>query len=212
MTVSVLNKPTLVLNKNWQAISVESVKDSVAKAFTGAAKLMDHEDFAPYTWEEWLILFTTPFNSDLRDDYDYISTAHFKVRAPEVVVLTEYDRIPKLDVKLTRRNLFIRDKFRCQYTGEKVSMKEGTIDHVMPKSRGGLTTWDNVVLASMNANVKKANRLPHEAGMKLRSQPKKPNWHPLFTYSVSKHPKSWDKFINTDQWNEIGYWDVELVD
>jgi len=213
---TVLNRPTLVLNKGWQAIRVESLRDALTKCFMGVANFIDHEDYSVYSWEQWCDRFAIDFDGIWDETHDdgnvYVKTPELAVRAPDVIVLTTYNRIPSVQVKLTRRNLFLRDKFMCQYTGEKLTMKTGTIDHVIPRTQGGKTTWDNVVLASLDANVKKGGRTPEEAGMKLRKKPKRPAWHPMYTYAMSRHPESWDKFIKTDQWNAEGYWDVELQD
>ena len=207
---SVLDNPTLVLNKGWQAIRIESVRDSIVKAFTGSAKFIDHNDYQCYTWDEWADVFC--FARDDDQGFPCVVTPKFMIRAPEVVVLTNYDKLPDQDVRLTRRNVFIRDGFRCQYTGKKLTSRTGTLDHVVPRSQGGKTTWDNIVLASFDANVKKGGRTPEEAGMKLNRKPEKPRWHPIYTRWLASLPESWKKFIKTDKWNEIGYWDVELVD
>ena len=208
--MSVLESPTLVLNRGWQAIRIERVRDSLPKVFSGTAKLIDHSDYACYDWDEWVEIFG--WDIDKTVDVPCITTPSCKIRVPEVVVLTNYNKMPEQKVRLTRRNLFVRDAFRCQYTGKKVTMRTGTIDHVFPKSRGGKTVWENVVLASFDANVKKGGRTPKEAGLHLVREPQRPKWHPLFTKWLERHPESWNKFINTDKWNEIGYWDVELQD
>jgi 5-methylcytosine-specific restriction endonuclease McrA len=142
---------------------------------------------------------------------NYIRTPKFKIKIPELIVLHSYNTVPKYSVRLSRRNLLIRDKFRCQYTGKKLNGKNATIDHVIPRSRGGKTTWDNVVIASIEANNKKANRTPEEAGMKLLSTPKKPHWNShLFSLLPKEKPTSWKPFIDPYTWNENEYWDVEL--
>jgi len=206
MSIQALYEPTLVLNKSWSAFNIETAKESIVRAFTGTAHIID-ENYTKCDWNKWV-----KESQKYDDDENFIHTNKLKIRVPKVIVLSKYNRIPNIKVKLTRRNLLIRDKHRCQYTGKKVTMKNATIDHVFPKSRGGKTTWDNVVIASFEANIQKGNRTPEEAGLKLIREPRKPVWNLMYAKHISKIPKFWEKFINTDQWNEIGYWDVELID
>jgi len=213
--MTVLNNPTLVLNKGWMAIRVERLEKALIKSFKGLARFIDDSDSSTYSWEEWFDLFSvSPDYAESNPEYKYITLSqNRKVRAPEVVVLTHYNRVPKVTVKLTRRNLFIRDGFRCQYTHKKLKMSEGTIDHVIPRDHGGTTCWENVVLCSVEANRRKANKTLAESGFKLHKLPKRPAWHPVYTYFTSDHPKSWDKYVSpSEQWSEQGYWDTELID
>lgn len=100
----------------------------------------------------------------------------------------------------------------CQYTGQRLTSRNATMDHIVPRSRGGKTEWSNVVICSFEANIKKGNKTLAEAGLKLLKKPTAPKWHPLYSYVIQNRPACWDKFIDTDKWNEIGYWDVELID
>ena len=131
-------------------------------------------------------------------------------------LLEKFDKFPQRSVKLTRRNLLIRDGFRCQYTGKRVSGKDATLDHVIPTSKGGKHTWDNLVIASLAANSKKADKTPEQAGMKLLKKPVEPKWSPVYSKfsRVSlkgSHPDSWAKFLPQEKlWHPEDYWDVEL--
>lgn len=209
MLAQKLNRPTLVLNKSWTAMGIQSARKSIVKILSGTAKVVD-ENYVQYDWDEWLD--ATPFDTKKSNVDDFISSGHYKVKIPCVIVLLNQNRHPNQKVKMTRRNILIRDKFTCQYTGKKLTSQSATLDHVIPHSRGGKSTWDNLVLASVEANVKKANRTPEEAGMKLRTVPKRPAWGLQYTKYVAKVPAIWKKFIDTDKWNEYGYWDVELVE
>jgi 5-methylcytosine-specific restriction endonuclease McrA len=209
--MSVLSQPTLVLNKSWFPVLVENVKESFTKVFAGTANLIDEETDQVYDWETWLNTFSLAVEENVEDyKYKFIQTGSLLVRIPEVILLKKYNKLPHMEVKLTRRNLLIRDNFTCQYTSERVTSKNATIDHVFPRSRGGKTVWDNVVICSFDANIRKANRTPEEAGVKLRKVPKRPKWNPLYAFADSRRLPSWNKYINTDKWNELGYWDVEL--
>ena len=200
--------PTLILNSAWQPISVGSVRHAIIKVMSGVARFVDDETYCLYDLEGWMELPPLP-------DKESIALAHdARMRVPEVVVLKNYDRFPEREVKLTRRNLLIRDGFTCQYTGKRVSAAEATIDHIQPQSRGGRTTWENVVIACVEANRRKADRTPDEAGMRLLTRPMKPEWSPLYSRfsrvtSSMKIPESWQKFI-PKKWDVTTYWDVEL--
>ena len=118
-----------------------------------------------------------------------------QVRGPEVIRLTNYNDIPDLEIRLTRRNLLLRDNFTCQYCGKRVSASNFTVDHVMPRSRGGGGSWENFVVACFKCNVAKRDRTPKEAGLVLRTTPSKPKWYPLTTRFAFKTPGSWTKFL-----------------
>ena len=142
-----MNANVLVLNQDYQPLSVCSLQRSMKLIFLEKAELL-HDD--P---EKKLI---TP-----SDQFDF----------PSVIRLRRYIRLPYTKVVLTRRNVMRRDSFRCQYCGQKSKL---TIDHIHPKSRGGKDTWENLTTACDKCNVKKGNRTPKEANMELRSKPYRP--------------------------------------
>ena len=121
-----------------------------------------------------------------------------RVKRPAVVQLLTFVGLGKLKPSLSRRNLFVRDKFGCQYCGERLSIKSGTLDHVLPKSRGGEWSWENLVVACEDCNTKKADRTPAEAGMKLRKKPVEPEWLPVIAVrwsQVSTVPQIWRDYL-----------------
>ena len=207
MATQKLNRPTLVLNKSWTAMGIQTARKSLIKTLSGTAKIVD-ENYVQYNWDQWMDI----SDEKIENENDFIKSGRRKIKLPYVIVLINQDRQPRQKVKLTRRNILIRDKFTCQYTGVKLTSQSATLDHVIPRSRGGKATWDNLVVASVEANVRKANRTPEEAGMKLLHIPKRPAWGLQYTKYVSEVPAIWKKFIDTDKWNEYGYWDVELID
>tara|TARA_Y100000310_G_C20677963_1_gene814188 strand:- start:1306 stop:1917 length:612 start_codon:yes stop_codon:yes gene_type:complete len=190
--VSVLNRPSLRLNKNWTPVDIDTVKKSLIKVFCGQALIIDTDDYQTYDFEGWAEL-------PLKDGDDFIQTTSSRVRVPEVILLTQYGKIPFFDVKLTRKNLLIRDGHRCAYTNKPLTPRTATIDHIRPKSRGGRNDWNNVVIASLEANSRKGNRTPSQAGMKLLRTPHAPTWSPLFTSCLSSIPESWKQFIKSDK-------------
>lgn len=208
--MTLMKNPILILNKSWIPVRVSTFRRALKKVCNERARFVDHESYCLFYWGEWLDKFSMSHKQSLYSNYPVIKGINFSVRQPEVVVCNIYNNIPKTNLKLTRRNLLVRDNFRCQYCGTRVGSREATIDHVMPRSRGGLNTWKNLVISCIKCNVSKGNKTPQETGILLRTTPKKPRWNPLYALLNKKRPKSWDKFINTDKWNEIGYWDVEL--
>jgi len=165
-----LDKPTvLVLNRNWQAINVRTPADVFCQMAANVATGLDIDSgtMMPKKWHEWLKL-------DVRDQDDAVHTVRGPIRIPTVIVLARYDKVPKRRPKLSPKSIWQRDGGLCQYTGRPLKPGEGSIDHVLPRSRGGQTTWENCVLADKQVNQHKANRLPEEAGMHLLKTPKVP--------------------------------------
>jgi Restriction endonuclease len=119
--------------------------------------------------------------------------------------LMVYDHLPKKEVKFTRHNIFERDKNTCQYCGHSFERKDLNLDHVIPRDRGGPTTWENIVCSCIECNTRKANRTPQEAVMHLIRKPKRPKWRPFVQINFSlHHHDSWKHFI------DLAYWNVEL--
>ncbi|HEB54187.1 MAG TPA: HNH endonuclease, partial [bacterium] len=145
MALSVLSLPTLVLNRSWIAIDTTSVVDAMRLLFKGSALAVRPENYETHAFESWADLAVEP-------DEPHIRTARLRIRVPEIIALTGYDRVPKRAVAFTRRHLFDRDRRRCQYCGCTPGTSELTIDHVVPRSRGGLSTWTNCVLACVACN------------------------------------------------------------
>lgn len=196
MVAAVLSRPTLVLNRNWQPVSVTTVSRSLVLVWNGTARVVDPHDFQLYTWADWSAM--KPKQGEA-----VVSTVRFPLRAPEVISLTRYDRLPRQIVTFNRRNLFKRDAYACQYCGTRPRRDELTIDHVMPKARGGVSSWENCVLACVECNNRKADRLPDEAGMRLRRRPVRPTWRRLYA-SPGAPINSWARFLSE------AYWNVEL--
>lgn len=183
---AVLERPTLVLNKSWQPIHVTSVYRSLSLIWSEHAKVVD-DNYVTYNWDEWL---KTPVDHKL-----FIRTSRSKVPVPEVICLTYYDKLPGKAVTYSRRNIAKRDHHTCQYCNKYVTMEEMTIDHVIPKSQGGLTNWENCVVACMLCNRLKDNRTPEQAGFRLNSKPIRPHWRTYFESYGSKI-NSWSKFMS----------------
>jgi 5-methylcytosine-specific restriction endonuclease McrA len=189
----VLYKSTvLVLNRNWQAIDVKSPAQAFCMMANGNATALDIEDagdMRPVRWNEWLGL-------PVRDEDYSVRTVRGAVRVPTVLVLARYSKVPRRRPKLSTKGIWERDGGKCQYTGKKLAPHEGNIDHVVPRSRGGTTTWENCVLADKKVNSRKGNRLPEEVGLQLKKNPETPRELPVTYFIRNAHNvRDWDHFL-----------------
>jgi 5-methylcytosine-specific restriction endonuclease McrA len=193
MSVAVLERPTLVLNRSWQPVHVATVARSLTMLWNESAHVVDPDDFRLYNWADWARL--AP-----RDGEPFIRTVTFRLRVPEVLTLLRHDRPRHNAVTFCRRNVFKRDHVTCQYCGARPGSEELTIDHIIPRAQGGQTNWENCVLACVPCNARKANRTPEQAGMKLRRHPIRPSWKPLYD-SANIRIASWSRFLSEAYWN-----------
>jgi 5-methylcytosine-specific restriction endonuclease McrA len=187
MAASVLELPTLVLNRHWQPIHVTTVVRALVLLWNDAARVVEPEEFRLYTWSDWAAL--EPPTGSL-----CIRGARLRLRVPEVVSLTHYDRLPSTAVTFSRRNVAKRDHYTCQYCGAQPGVESITVDHVLPRSQGGASNWTNCVAACENCNAQKADRTPEQAGLRLRKRPARPQWKPLYAAHATRVP-SWDRFL-----------------
>jgi len=198
-----LNSQVLVLNRLWQAINVCSVRRAFTLLCAGHAQVVysDGRNFSTHDFESWRDMSTR------QPEEDMVHTISFKIRIPRVIVLLLFDRMPRKEVKFTRHNIFERDKNTCQYCGKHFDRRDLNLDHVTPRDKGGLTTWENIVCSCIPCNTRKGNRLPHEVNMKLIRKPERPKWRPFvhITFDSQLH-ESWRHFI------DLAYWNVELGD
>jgi 5-methylcytosine-specific restriction endonuclease McrA len=193
MNANVLERPTLVLNRNWQPVNVATVARALVMLWNETARVVDAADYQTFSWDDWSRL--RP-----RDDEVSINAIRLRLRVPEVVTLTGYDRLPASAVTFSRRNIFKRDHYVCQYCGNQPGTEELTIDHVVPRAQGGESNWTNCVLACVDCNRRKADRTPREARMALRRQPIRPTWRPIYADHLVRL-ESWSKFVSEVYWN-----------
>lgn len=180
----VLNKATvLVLNRNWQAINIRTPADAFCQMASGTATGLEvngEEDITPMTWDQWIKL-------PIRSQDNSVLTVRGPIRIPSVIVAVNYSRVPMRRPSLNARAIRERDGNRCQYTGLVLRSDEGSIDHIVPRSRGGKDTWDNCVWSSKEINNRKGNRLPQEAGLKLIRSPRPPSELPVTAFIRNYH-------------------------
>lgn len=198
---NVLNENVLVLNRLWQAVNVCTVERAFALLYMGHAEVVLETGgtFQTFDFSEW-----REFSRGHHGE-DVVRTVSFKIRIPRVILLLFFDRLPHKEVKFTRHNIFERDRNTCQYCGKHFDRRELNLDHVIPRERGGSTTWENIVCACIGCNTRKANRTPAEAGMHLIRKPKRPKWRPFVNVTISNVAHdSWRHFL------DLAYWNVEL--
>lgn len=174
---------------------------------------MDHVLLLNITYEplkiiNWKKALTLLFlgKVEVLEEYDKeVHSISFTIKLPSVVRLLKMIRWAKKPVKFSRQNIYIRDNYSCQYCGRKLSTDELTYDHVIPKSKGGKTVWENIVTCCPACNKRKGGKTPEEAGMKLLKRPKRPKWLPAIRITIGYRniPQSWRDYL---------YWNVELLE
>jgi 5-methylcytosine-specific restriction endonuclease McrA len=194
-----MHSDVLVLNRNFFAIQITSWQRALTLVYADHARVVDTE-YRTYTFDDWCEL------SALLADHPagFVRTPEFKIAIPEVIALRMYDKLPRMEVKFTRRNIYEHYQYRCCYCGHKFPTTELNLEHVVPRSRGGKSTWDNVVTSCVTCNLKKGNKLLHESGMTLLIKPAKPRWNRGLSLMVCPNIRmrvSWQKFIDTVYWN-----------
>ncbi|MFZ5805680.1 MAG: HNH endonuclease [Verrucomicrobiota bacterium] len=198
-----VHQSVLVLNRLWQAVNICSARRAFCLLYAGHAHVVDAQgnDFQTFDFQQWKDV------SRCYSGEDVARTVSFRIQIPRIIVLLFFDRLPKKEIKLTRHNVFERDQYTCQYCGVEFDRKDLNLDHVIPRDRGGQTTWENIVCSCISCNTKKSNCLPAEAGMKLIRKPKRPKLRTFLNVHISKMPHhSWRHFL------DFAYWNVELSD
>lgn len=195
-----MTSSVLVLNRSYFPIHVTNLKRAFCLLYQGIARAMD-EEYRTFDFQSWSELAVVAHN-------DTIGIIGKVIRVPRIIVLVAYDRMPKRNVRFSRLNVLLRDRHTCQYCGKKFARNELNLDHVHPRSKGGMTTWENVVTSCHTCNRKKGGRTPQEAHMHLVRIPFKPQSLPFFDLSKNKvHFKEWRPFLN---FVDFSYWNVEL--
>jgi 5-methylcytosine-specific restriction endonuclease McrA len=188
------------------ALRVISARRAMTLIYRELAEVVSLEDgqYLSYDFDDWVEVSAAKASFE-PDEHEWIRTVRFQIAVPKVIRLLVYDKLPRVEVKLNRRNLFARDQNRCQYCGRRISTKDLSIDHVVPRSHGGRTCWENVVCACMRCNVKKGGRTPAQAHMTLVAKPMRPRRSPVLTVKLSEaRYASWKQFL------DFAYWNVEL--
>lgn len=224
-STTAIQSSVLALNRQFVAVHIVSVRRAFCLLYKGSAEVISVVDgsFQAFDFESWLedsLLRSELFEREstsllastttagaggqyasgsgtgLDEAEDWIQSVNFQIQVPRVIRLLDYERMPKNSVKFNRRNIFLRDENLCQYCGRRYHAQRLSLDHVIPKSRGGPTTWDNIVCCCIDCNVRKGGRTPGEANMRLLKPPRKPQRNPLlFHFLNSRKYQSWRMFL-----------------
>jgi 5-methylcytosine-specific restriction endonuclease McrA len=186
----------LVLNRLWQPVNIVGVERAFNLLLRDHAQVIytGDESFRMFDAAAWLQFSEEELPSDRED---YVQTVRLRIRVPKVLLLRSYDQLPVREVQFNRENLFERDGYRCQYCGQHFEATQLNMDHVIPRDRGGRTSWENIVTSCIKCNSRKANRLPHQANMHLIRKPTRPRWRPFVSSLIGQnYDADWDHFIN----------------
>ncbi len=196
-----LDTGVLVLNRVYQPVHITSVRRAFSLLYQGVVKAID-EEFQLFDFESWSALSAA--------SHDAIATVDRRIRVPRVIVLLAYEHLPKTRVRFSRFNIYARDESTCQYCGAKFRRADLNLDHVIPRSRGGTTNWENVVCSCIACNLRKGGRTPDEAGMRLLKHPSRPRWTPMFRSATRRaFYREWRPFLSLA---DAAYWNAELLD
>ena len=202
-----LEASVLVLNRLFLAIHIVPVKRAFSLLLREQAEVVSLEEgqFSTYDFATWREVSEYRAGNFREADDDWIRTVTCEIQVPRVIRLLDYDRIPRQTIKFNRRNIFARDGSLCQYCGKKFATSELSLDHVVPRTQGGVNSWENIVCACVPCNVRKGGRTPKQANMALIRKPERPKRSPLLNQKLSNRKyQSWHMFLSND------YWDVEL--
>lgn len=186
----------LVLNRLYQALRVATVRQAFSLLAGGRVVAVDN-DFRVLEWDDWRKVPPGP-----RDRT--VATPRERVRVPAVVLFPHVSRLPRHEVRFNRRNVYERDRYRCQYCGRPFTPAALNLDHVVPLSRGGRSNWKNVVCCCLSCNRRKGDHFPTEVGMRLVARPRAPRWNPLIHARDRQTYDFWRNFL------DAAYWTVEL--
>ena len=196
-----LDTGVLVLNRVYRPIHITSVRRAFTLLYQGVAKAID-DRFQLFDFASWAALAAAA-------DHDSIGTVGRRIRVPRVIVLVAYEHLPRSRVRFSRFNIYARDDNTCQYCGRRCRRSELNLDHVVPRSRGGTTNWENVVCSCVACNLRKGGRTPEEAGMGLRRAPVRPRWTPMFRSAARRALyREWRPFLSLA---DAAYWNAELL-
>lgn len=203
--MNVLDRKVLVLNKSWVPIAVVNLDRAICLCVgthkgtnEPKAKILDvYQDYQSFTWQDWSNLIA-------KSSEPTIKTAKQEFKIPEIIILSRYNKFPKQKIHFCRRALYKRDGFQCKFCGDKPGSALLNIEHILPRSRGGLTTWENCCIACIGCNTRKGNRTMEEIGFTFFDAKYKPHKPKFAIYDGDVRCDSWKTLLG-----EM-YWRIEL--
>lgn len=183
-----LRSPVLVLNRNYQPVRITDAQQGFSLLYLGRARALD-ASYEPHDFEAWAA--RVPEEGD-----EAIGTVSGAICVPRVLLLPYYSRVPRGPLRLSRRHVYMRDDYTCQYCRGKPGLKELNLDHVLPRSRGGGSTWENLVTSCRTCNLRKGWATPEECGMRLARPPVRPSWSMALQLADQRRRfREWEPFL-----------------
>jgi len=205
MSSAVLDSSVLVLNSSLVPVDMTTVRRAFCLLCKAVAQVVDVSDgrYEFHGFESWQEISEFKRRHGLAEPHaQWVSTVSCQIEVPRIIRLLFYDRYPRRGVPLNRRNIFARDENRCQYCGRRFPSSELSIDHVIPTSMGGTTSWANVVCACTECNKRKGGRTPAQAGMSLIRLPGEPKRNPQIALKLRRREYySWKHFLDDAYWS-----------
>lgn len=200
MNLSLLSSNVLVLNRNYLPVHVTTVRRAFILLYHEVAQVID-EQYQTYDYKSWSEL-------SVEAHHESVGLVDKLIRVPRVILLTVYDRLPKKNVRFSRLNIYLRDNNTCQYCGKHFARYDLNLDHVVPRVKGGQTSWENVVCSCIECNRRKGGMSVAEAGMRLIRKPTKPHWNFMVDLPSRRVLyEAWKPFLNIV---DFSYWNVEI--
>lgn len=183
-----LRSPVLVLNRSYAPVRITDAQQGFSMLYLGRARALDHA-YEPHDFTAWAARAPQPGD-------EAIGTARGAICIPRVLLLHDYNRVPRAPLRLSRRHVYMRDDHTCQYCGGRPGVKELNLDHVVPRSRGGRSTWENLVTSCRSCNLRKGWSTPEECGMRLRKPPVRPSWSMALSLAAQRRRfAEWEPFL-----------------
>mgnify|MGYP001170049853 CR=1 FL=1 len=204
--VIALEQQVLVLNRGYSAVRVVPARHAFTLLCREAAEILSVEDghWSTYNLANWIDVATLQKEFE-PTSHSWIRLPSLEIAIPKIIRLLAFDKVLKPQLRLTRRNLYARDKNKCQYCGKRFSSSDLTLDHIIPRVQGGENTWTNLVCACLRCNTKKGGRTPRQSHMALIRKPFKPAKCESLRLRIGhRQYQSWKTFLNN------AYWTVEL--
>ena len=192
-----LQSSVLVLNRFYMAVRVVTVKRALTLLYRDCSEVitLESDQYTSYDFASWQEV-SQLAAAEKQPGEDYLQAVGFELLVPRIIRLTRFDRLPIQTVRFNRKNVFARDSHTCQYCGQEKPTSQLSLDHVVPRSHGGQTTWENIVCCCLRCNSRKGGRTPQQARMQLLTTPVKPRVNPILTQPIlDPRYECWKTFL-----------------